>query len=99
VLNVVPLKQAQRIIATVETGGKGGGGGRGGGGRNQGPGRGRGSGRHFNRGRGRGRGRGRSGRRGTVHTGYYSAQDWQSLSDTQRSQVLEARGTKHKSVQ
>jgi hypothetical protein len=50
------------------------------------------------RGRGRfgqhGRGHGHTQGRGTTHTGYYSAQDWQALSADQRTRVLEARGTK-----
>jgi hypothetical protein len=47
--------------------------------------------------RGRGRGRGRSSRppgRGNIHTGYCDETEWQNLSIDQRTQVLEARGTK-----
>jgi hypothetical protein len=81
-LSVTPFKQNQRTIATVESGYRGGGRSVVGGGRNSG--RGQGRGRQNIRGRGRGRARGFNPGRGTggrsILTGYYTANDWQSLS-------------------
>jgi hypothetical protein len=80
-LSVVPLKQAHRNVATIDTDNRqnnqGGRGGRGRGGRESG-GRGRGRGRG-SRGRGRGRAQGRGRGRGP-YLGYYSPDDWSNLS-------------------
>jgi hypothetical protein len=100
-LSVVPLKQNPRNVGGVTaneqnktkttqqqtSGGRG---------NNDKGGRGRGKGWRGGRGGrgGHGRGRGRSQERGITHTGYYSEQDWQTLSRDQQMQVLEARGTK-----
>jgi hypothetical protein len=87
-LSVTPVKANQRIIATIETGNKNGG--RNTAGRFQGRGR---AGRQGRGGRGRGRSRGR-GARYQPNTGYYTANEWHSLTQDQKSNVLEARGTK-----
>jgi hypothetical protein len=95
-LSVIPVKQNAWNIGAINTSANWGGrNGRGGQGRSGQDTTNRGCGRGL-RGRGRGnRGRDRSPSGwGKTFTGYFSPQDWQSLTTEQRTQVLEARGTK-----